>query len=90
MVDTNRGESYTDIIPQNVTNGGETMNKKKIGMFLVELRGERSQKEVADAVGISDSALSMYENGDRIPRDTIKVRIAEYYNRTVGEIFFTQ
>lgn len=64
------------------------MDKEKIGKILVELRGERSQKEVSDAVGISDSALSMYENGDRIPRDTIKVRIAEYYNKTVGEIFF--
>lgn len=66
------------------------MDKEKIGKILVELRGERSQKEVSDAVGISDSALSMYENGDRIPRDTIKVRIAEYYNKTVGEIFFAQ
>lgn len=66
------------------------MNKKKIGMILVELRGDKSQKEVADAVGISDSALSMYENGERIPRDAIKVRIAEYFHKKVGDIFFAE
>lgn len=55
---------------------------------LRELRGEKSQAEVAKAIGVSDSALSAYENGDRIPRDEIKVRLAQYYNKTVQEIFF--
>lgn len=65
------------------------MNSDKIAKTLVELRGEKSQGEVAKAVGISASALSMYENGDRVPRDYIKVKLANFYNRTVGEIFFT-
>ena len=56
---------------------------------LVELRGERSREEVAKAIGVSISAISMYENGDRIPRDNIKIKIAEYYKKTVGEIFFS-
>ena len=55
---------------------------------LIELRGEKSQKEVADALGISVSALSMYENGERIPRDNIKIRLANYYQKPIGEIFF--
>lgn len=55
---------------------------------LRELRGEKSQAEVAKAIGVSDSALSAYENGDRVPRDEIKVRLAQYYNKTVQEIFF--
>lgn len=52
------------------------------------LRGEKSQAEVAKAIGVSDSAMSAYENGDRIPRDEVKIRIADYYGRTVQEIFF--
>ena len=55
---------------------------------LREMRGEKSQSEVAKALEISDSALSAYENGDRVPRDEVKVRIANYYGKTVQEIFF--
>lgn len=55
---------------------------------LVKLRGVQSREDVAKAVGISVSAISMYENGERVPRDDIKVQLAKYYNRTVQEIFF--
>lgn len=64
------------------------LNSKKIGSRLVELRGNKSQSEVAKAVGISDSALSMYECGERIPRDSVKVKLAQYYEKTVQSIFF--
>ena len=66
----------------------DNLNSKKIGSRLVELRGNKSQSEVAKAVGISDSAFSMYECGDRIPRDSVKVRLAQYYEKTVQSIFF--
>ena len=59
-----------------------------IGKRLVTLRGNRSQEEVAKKLGISISALSMYEQGNRIPRDEIKIKIAEYYGQTVQSIFF--
>lgn len=61
-----------------------------IGEKLKKLRGEKSQEEVARAVFISDSALSSYENDDRIPRDDVKRRLASYYGKTVGEIFFNE
>lgn len=64
------------------------MDRIKIAKTLLELRGTKTQKTVADAVGIGTTALSMYENGDRIPRDDIKVKIAKYYNKEVQEIFF--
>jgi len=64
------------------------LNAKKIGRRLVKLRGTKSQSEVANAVGISDSALSMYECGERIPRDSVKVKLAQYYEKTVQSIFF--
>lgn len=55
---------------------------------LVELRGDKSQATVAADLGISVSALSSYETGQRIPRDEVKVRIAAYYRRSVPYIFF--
>lgn len=64
------------------------MDPKQIRTRLVDLRGKRSQAEVAQAVGISPSALSMYEAGERIPRDEIKERLAEYYGTDVQSIFF--
>jgi transcriptional regulator with XRE-family HTH domain len=64
------------------------LDNQKIADRLIKLRGSRTQAEVAQAIGVTPSAYSMYENGDRIPRDEIKKRIAEYYKRTVNTIFF--
>ena len=64
------------------------MDAKKIGERLVELRGNKTQEEVSNALEISVSALSMYERGERIPRDNIKIRIAAYYKKPVHKIFF--
>lgn len=64
------------------------MRKNSIGKKLLKLRGVKSQEEVSAAIGISVSALSMYENGNRVPRDEIKVKLASYYNTTVQELFF--
>ena len=64
------------------------MNKRDIGRKLVALRGNKTQKEVASELKISISALAMYEQGTRIPRDEIKLKIAAYYGKSVQEIFF--
>lgn len=61
---------------------------KEIGQRLRELRGETPRENVAKACNVSVSALSMYENGSRIPRDEIKIRIAKYYKLSVQCIFF--
>ena len=60
----------------------------KIGHHLRELRGDTPRKEVAFSLGISLSALAMYERGERVPRDEVKKRIAAYYRTTVEEIFY--
>lgn len=60
----------------------------EIGKRLVELRGDHTQAEIAAEIGISVSALSMYECGERIPRDEIKVRLADFYGKSVQSIFF--
>lgn len=66
------------------------MNKDAVAKRLIYLRGSKSRDEVANAVGISTSALGMYENGERIPRDEIKIRLARYYDRSVQFIFFNK
>jgi DNA-binding XRE family transcriptional regulator len=62
--------------------------KEIIADRLARLRGNTPREEVAKAIGVSVSALQMYENGQRIPRDEIKLRIAAHYKKTVQEIFF--
>lgn len=56
---------------------------------LILARGDEKREEVARAVGISVSAIAMYENGARIPRDEIKVKLADYYNTTVQDLFYS-
>lgn len=59
-----------------------------IGQKLAAARGDRSREQVAKAVGISTSAVSMYESGARVPRDEIKVRLAGYFGVSVQSLFF--
>ena len=64
------------------------MDARAIGQRLIALRGERTQEEVAKAIGSSLSAVGMYERGERIPRDEVKLAIAKYYDTTVQAIFY--
>ena len=61
---------------------------KTIGEKLVFLRGSRTQIEVARALGISVSALSMYETNRRVPRDEIKMRTSDYYDVNICDLFY--
>ena len=63
--------------------------KEAIGQKLIELRGARSREQIAAALGISVSAMQMYENNRRVPRDEIKMKLAQFYNVSVDEIFFS-
>ena len=64
------------------------MDAHRIGKRLVALRGARRREEVAKAVGVSFSALCMYETGRRVARDEVKLRLADYYGVPVESIFF--
>lgn len=65
-----------------------SVERNKIARRLREARGGRYVEDVAHAIGVTESAIAMYETGRRIPRDPIKRRLAEYYGKTVQEIFF--
>lgn len=64
------------------------MNPQKIGARLRTLRGNQTVEYVARAIRISTSALTMYETGKRVPRDAVKVRLANYYGVSIQDLFF--
>lgn len=64
------------------------MNSIEVGKRLIALRGSRTQEDVAKAIGASTSAIGMYERGERIPRDEVKISLAKFYDTTVQDIFF--
>lgn len=66
----------------------KVVEAREIGRRLIAIRGDIPRDELANAIGVSISAVSMYENGERIPRDDIKIRIANFFGRSVQEIFF--
>ena len=67
----------------------EVSEKQKIiGERLKKLRGNKTKAEVATAIGVSESSYIKYERGERNPNDEVKSKIAKYYGRTVGHIFF--
>jgi transcriptional regulator with XRE-family HTH domain len=59
-----------------------------VGERLKKLRGSRTQGEVAEALGVTPMAVSQWENGLRMPSDDMKVKIAQFYKKTVMVIFF--
>lgn len=59
------------------------------GQILRRLRGENTQQQIADDVGVTVSAWAMYERDERRPRDEVKERIAKRFGMTVQAIFFT-
>ena len=60
-----------------------------IGQRIKSLREELglSREQFSNEVGITLSAVSMYENGQRIPRDEIKVKIARVLKTSIEALF---
>lgn len=55
---------------------------------LKKFRANRTQKEMADLVGITTSHYGFIENGERQPSLKVAKKIADIYNRKIEEIFF--
>lgn len=60
---------------------------EEIGERLAILRGTIELGHAADELGVSQATLISYESGDRIPRDSMKLKIANYYRVSVESIF---
>lgn len=56
---------------------------------LKKLRGDISQKTIADYVGITQQQYSYIERSDRIPSFEVVLKLSQFFNKPVEEIFFT-
>lgn len=66
------------------------MNAIAVGEKIRAMRGAESQQALANELKISKSALAMYERGERVPRDEVKIRIAQHFGVSIESIFFAQ
>ena len=57
---------------------------------LIKLRIDRGlkQEEAAEKIGISQSMLSSLEQGTRSGSDATKIKVANFYGKSVEYIFF--
>ena len=62
-----------------------------IGERLRELRKDAglSQQEVVEKIGVTKMAVSNYEQGIRVPRDAVKVRLADLFEQSIQELFYS-
>ena len=67
------------------------IDAKTIGIRIKNLRESKgmTQEAFCNEVGITQSALSNYENGLRVPRDEVKLRIARCFDKSIEAIFYT-
>lgn len=56
-----------------------------LGVRIRNLRenGRLTQLELSKQLNVSNTTLSQYESGQRIPSDDIKIKIAEFFNVSV-------
>ncbi len=64
------------------------MNASEIGKFLSELRKQKGlkQKEVAEAIQVSDKAVSRWETGRGVPDVESLQNLSDFYEVTINEI----
>ena len=67
----------------------EAINRK-LGNKLKRLRIDSgmSRKQLANMLGLTVSAVGMYEQGRRTPSDDIKIKYSMMFDKSVEELFF--
>lgn len=68
------------------------LDAKAIGGRIKALREDMniSRSELCRDAGISLSALTMYETGQRVPRDEVKLRLSRCLNTSLEGLFYAQ
>lgn len=64
------------------------MNQEKIGKFILELRKEKNmtQQELADKIGVTDRAISKWENGRGMPDLSLMKPLCKELGITINEL----
>lgn len=68
-----------------------SIDRKTIGKKLRELREQRGESvsDLGKKIGVSESTIYMYEQGERMPRDAIKVLLIKQFGIS-SDFFLTQ
>lgn len=66
-----------------------SIDRKTIGKKLRELREQRGESvsDLGKKIGVSESTIYMYEQGERMPRDAIKVLLIKHFGIS-SDLFF--
>ena len=64
------------------------MDQKKIGLFLKELRKEKTltQSQLAEQLNVSDRTVSRWETGTNLPDLSILVELADFYDIDIEDL----
>ena len=64
------------------------MNQEKIGKFILELRKEKNmtQQELADKIGVTDRAISKWENGRGMPDLSLMKPLCQKLGISINEL----
>lgn len=64
------------------------MNQEKIGKFILKLRREKNmtQQELADKIGVTDRAISKWENGRGLPDLSLMMPLCKELGITINEL----
>ncbi|MDD6387507.1 MAG: helix-turn-helix transcriptional regulator [Bacilli bacterium] len=64
------------------------MNQEKIGNYILELRKEKNmaQQELADKIGVTDKAISKWENGRGMPDLSLMKPLCKELGITINEL----
>lgn len=64
------------------------MNQEKIGKFILELRKEKNmtQKELAEKIGVTDRAISKWENGRGLPDISLMKPLCDELGISINEL----
>lgn len=65
-------------------------DNKTIGKRIAQLREKKklTQTQLAELLEVGASTVRMWETGERIPRDEMKVKLSKLLGRSVKYIFF--
>ena len=66
------------------------MNQENIGKFIAKCRKEKNmtQQELADKIGVTDRAISHWENGRRLPDYSLIKKLCDILSISINELFY--
>jgi putative transcriptional regulator len=67
-------------------NINKTPNKNKIKVY--RAIKDITQEQLANAVGVSRMSISSYEQGIAEPSVFVALKMAEYFNTTINDLFY--